>query len=94
MKKILVVDDAATVRLGIRQKLETDGFSVVEAAETAARHLPFMQSNIIDCLVTDLNMPVMNGLELVEKNAFIAGVSIHSDCHADLGKEIRLLYHR
>lgn len=66
VKKVMIVDDVATIRCGIRQGLESGGFTVFEA-ENGSVALDFIQQNPIDCLVTDLNMPVMDGIQLVER---------------------------
>ncbi len=62
-KKILVVDDEASVRKLVRSYLERDGFSVVEAAdgvralETARREHPAL-------VILDLMLPEVEGLEV------------------------------
>jgi len=62
---ILIAEDSATHATQIQALLERDGHSVVvtvdgkQATESLSRCLP-------DLIITDLNMPEMNGLELVE----------------------------
>lgn len=63
--RVLVVDDAATVRLYHSQALESAGFAVAEAANgleavEAALQTPF------DLFVVDVNMPIMDGYACVE----------------------------
>jgi two-component system, chemotaxis family, chemotaxis protein CheY len=65
MTRVLVVDDAATVRLYHTSLLEEAGFEVAEAANgleavEAAMATPF------DLFVVDVNMPKMNGYTCVE----------------------------
>jgi len=64
-KKILAVDDSVTMRRMISFTLIKEGYDMVEAAngEDAIKKL---YSETIDLLITDLNMPEMNGLELLK----------------------------
>ncbi len=65
MKKILVADDSPTMRALIVSTLEAmDDFDLVEAANgfEALRILPREK---VDLLITDINMPDINGLELL-----------------------------
>ncbi len=63
-KNIMVVDDSFTTRKMLSFLLKGEGFNVVSAENgiDALEKLPF--SNI-DIIITDLNMPQMDGLELV-----------------------------
>jgi two-component system cell cycle sensor histidine kinase/response regulator CckA len=63
---IVVVDDEESVREVIAQLLRSDGFTVLEA-ENGEHALQVMQDHHapIDLLVSDINMPEMDGLELV-----------------------------
>ncbi len=65
MKTILIVEDSATTRAMIRSIVEEfDDIETVEAASgfEALKQLP---ANDIDLVVTDINMPDINGLELI-----------------------------
>ncbi len=65
MKKILVAEDSQTMRALIISTLEAmDDFELVEAANgfEALRILPREK---VDLVITDINMPDINGLELV-----------------------------
>lgn len=65
IKNLLVVDDSATTRMLITLTLKKgDEFEILEAAdgkEAVAR----LDSEKVDLVVTDINMPNMNGLELI-----------------------------
>jgi two-component system cell cycle sensor histidine kinase/response regulator CckA len=63
---IVVVDDDETVRGVIARLLESDGYTVL-IAENGEHALQVMQDHHapIDLLVSDINMPEMDGLELV-----------------------------
>lgn len=66
--KILVVDDSSTMRRIIKNTLGRLGHKDILEAEDGAVAWEVMEKNEgIDILVTDWNMPVMNGLELVQK---------------------------
>ena len=62
--RILVVDDEPSVRQVVRKTLEHAGFDVVEA-EDGKVALDACRANPMDLVVTDLFMPVMDGLELI-----------------------------
>ncbi len=66
--RILVVDDSATQLLQIRLLLEAAGFSVC-AASDGEEALEHVQSEVFSLVVTDLQMPRMDGLELVREIA-------------------------
>ena len=64
MKSILIVEDSATTRALIKAVIDEMGdFTIVEAASgfEALKLLPVQQ---FDLVVTDINMPDINGLEL------------------------------
>jgi two-component system chemotaxis response regulator CheY len=63
-RSILVVDDSPTVRKFVSVSLEMQGFSVATASDgmDALEQLP---RNRFDLVITDLNMPNMDGLELI-----------------------------
>jgi len=65
-KTILVVDDSGTVRQQVSMALKQAGFAIVEAAD-GEEALAALEANRIDMVVCDVNMPVLNGLEMVEK---------------------------
>jgi len=65
MKKILVTEDSSTMRALIASTIEAMGdFVVIEAANgfEALRMLPREK---VDLIITDINMPDINGLELI-----------------------------
>lgn len=63
---ILITDDSATVRQQLRGFLEEKGFAVVEA-DNGARGLEIAQDSALDLIIVDVNMPVMNGIEMIKK---------------------------
>jgi len=78
-KKILVTEDSATMRALISSTLQAMGdFEIVEAANgfEALRMLPREK---FDLVITDINMPDINGLELVsfiKKNDQYRGIPL------------------
>jgi two-component system, OmpR family, alkaline phosphatase synthesis response regulator PhoP len=65
MKKILIVDDEPHVTLLLRQFLERTGFSV-DTAANGEQALDRIAEQIPDVLITDAQMPKMDGIELCE----------------------------
>lgn len=66
MKHILIVDDAATVRLYYRSILEPAGYDVTEAMN-GLEALEKALSQSFDLYVVDLNMPKMDGYAFVKE---------------------------
>ena len=64
--KILVVDDFATMRRIIKNLLRDLGFSNIEEADDGATALPMLKSGRYDFLITDWNMPIMEGIDLLK----------------------------
>lgn len=64
-KTIMTADDSASMRQMITFTLKQAGYDVVEA-EDGKDALSKANGTSIDMLITDLNMPNMNGLELIE----------------------------
>lgn len=65
MKKVLAVDDSRTLRdmlIGCLQDAGHEVFSAQDGAEALER----LREHRPDIVITDLNMPVMNGLEFIE----------------------------
>ena len=66
--KLLVVDDSSTMRRIIKNTLARLGHKdVIEGADGVEGWSALDQNPDIDMLITDWNMPEMNGLELVKK---------------------------
>lgn len=63
---ILTVDDSASIRLTTRIALTNAGYSVVEAVD-GADGIAKLSSSQFDLIVTDLNMPNMDGLTMIRE---------------------------
>ncbi|MBV8620230.1 MAG: response regulator [Curvibacter sp.] len=69
--RFLVVDDFSTMRRIIRNLLKEIGFNDVTEADDGAIALTRLQSGRMDFIISDINMPNLNGFELlgeVKKN--------------------------
>jgi two-component system, chemotaxis family, chemotaxis protein CheY len=66
MKRILIVEDDRDLRFVIRMVLERAGYEVAEARHGAAA-LESIGTGPPDLVIADLTMPVMSGLELVDR---------------------------
>ena len=64
-KTILVVDDALIIRNLVQFALVKGGYQVIEA-EDGIKALAAIKENKIDLIITDTNMPKMNGLNMVK----------------------------
>ena len=64
--KFLVVDDFSTMRRIVRGLLKEMGCHQIAEAEDGAEALSMLRSQHFDFVVSDINMPNMNGLELLK----------------------------
>lgn len=64
-KKAITVDDSKTMRDMVSFTLKGAGFEVLEAEDGKAA-LNVLGNNKVDVVITDLNMPNMNGVELIK----------------------------
>ncbi len=63
---ILVIDDEKAIRRTLNEILSFEGFKIEEAAD-GAEGLKKIETNSYDCILCDIKMPKMDGLELLEK---------------------------
>jgi CheY-like chemotaxis protein len=74
-KTILLIDDSEIFRKGLSQILEEDGYVALQATdgmqgvEAAVQFKP-------DLIITDIEMPVMNGVEAIKRIRLQLGLSI------------------
>ncbi len=66
MKKILLVDDSMTMLMSMEGVLKRAGFDVKTATD-GNQALGLIDSYAPDLVITDLNMPGMDGIELIKK---------------------------
>ena len=64
--KFLIVDDFSTMRRIVRGLLKESGYNNAEEAEDGAVALNMLKNGKFDFVVSDINMPNMNGFELLK----------------------------
>lgn len=69
MKKILIVDDEYIVRIGIKSILDWEqfGYEIIGEADNGKTALEKIQKLNPDIVLTDIKMPIMDGLELIKE---------------------------
>jgi two-component system chemotaxis response regulator CheY len=71
-KIILIVDDSSSMRTVVRIALEREGFQVIEAGDGREALLLLERTPKVHLIVSDVNMPNMNGFE------FVTQVKLHA----------------
>ncbi|WP_123053456.1 response regulator [Clostridium sp. JN-1] len=66
MAKILIVDDAAFMRMMIKDILEKNGYEVVGEANNGAKAVELYKKEKPDIVTMDITMPDMDGIEAVK----------------------------
>ncbi|MFN7038197.1 MAG: response regulator [Alphaproteobacteria bacterium] len=85
-KRILTVDDSKTMREMVAFTLQGAGYEILQA-EDGVLALKLLEGNKVDLVITDLNMPNMDGITLIKalrqnplyKNAPILMLTTESD---------------
>src|SRR4051812_9370028 len=67
MKKILLVDDSPSVRQQVRLALTEGGYVVVEGNDGLDGLAKLAATPDVGLIISDINMPRMNGLDMIEK---------------------------
>jgi two-component system chemotaxis response regulator CheY len=65
-KLVIAVDDSMSVRETVKMTLQTAGYNVL-TADDGAQGLSLCEKHKADLVITDLNMPNLNGLELIRR---------------------------
>ena len=92
MKRVMIVDDSATVRHILQMTLVQAGYEVVEAIDGEDALRLFTENNV-DMLVTDLNMPNLDGIGLIKevrqnpRNRFMPIIMLTSESQLDKKQE-------
>ncbi len=73
--RILAVDDEEDILMALQTHLEMDGYQV-EIAASAKEALEKINEQTFQIILTDINMPKMDGLELLEKVKELRGDAI------------------
>ena len=66
-KTVLIVDDAAFMRMMIRDILTKNGYEVVGEAENGGRAIEKYKELLPDLVIMDITMPEVNGIEAVRE---------------------------
>lgn len=66
MKKILAVDDSASMRQMVGFTLKKAGFDVTEAKD-GSEALEIAKGQSFDAVISDVNMPIMDGITLIRE---------------------------
>lgn len=90
-KRALVVDDSQTMRTMIKSVLQAENFDCITAEDGVAA-IEILGSQTVDVVVTDINMPNMDGIELVKnlraaKNAMYTPILVISTESGDTIKQ-------
>ncbi|MBW1614822.1 MAG: response regulator, partial [Deltaproteobacteria bacterium] len=66
---VLIVDDSSSMRAIVRKIIKASGFNIGELLEAAdgKEALKALRDEWVDLVLTDINMPNMNGLELISE---------------------------
>lgn len=69
MRRVLIVDDEVLVRIGIKHSITWDqnGFELIGEASDGKEALEMIQKLAPDIVILDINMPVLNGIEVLRE---------------------------
>ena len=69
MLKVIITDDEIQIRKGLRMKVnwEEEGFQIAGEASNGAEALEVLRDLDIDVVITDMRMPIMDGIELAKR---------------------------
>ncbi|SHE57903.1 response regulator [Clostridium fallax] len=67
MAKVLIVDDAAFMRMMIKDILEKNGFEIVGEASNGLKAVELYKKEKPDVITMDITMPDMDGIEAVKE---------------------------
>ena len=86
-KKILIVDDSRTVRQLLKMILSRSLSYRISEAQDGLEALKALKAEPFDLVITDINMPNMDGLSLVQKVRNEMGLKIPMIIITTMGKE-------
>lgn len=67
MARVLIVDDAAFMRMTIRQIIEAEDHTMVAEAENGVEAIEKFMETKPDVVILDISMPEMNGIETLKR---------------------------
>lgn len=74
-KKIMVVDDSATMMMSVKETLEMNGFEIATAGDGLDALGQLKGGYKPDLIITDINMPNMGGLEFIKNARTLPGLN-------------------
>lgn len=89
MASVLVVDDAAFMRMTIKQMLEPNGHVVVGEAENGIQAVEMFAELRPDIVILDISMPEMNGIEALKRIKILDPEAKNIICTA-IGQQVML----
>lgn len=66
LRRVMIVDDSVSIRLTVSFTLRHGGYEVIEA-EDGHDAIKKLATETVDLIITDLNMPVVDGIALIRK---------------------------
>lgn len=72
-KTIMIVDDSSTMLMSLRNSLEIAGFKVLQANDGSVALKTLQGGAKPDLIITDINMPIMGGIEFISKARALGG---------------------
>ena len=68
MLKVLIVDDDVVSRMNLKTLIdwEDNGFCIAAEAENGSQALAMIERDVPDIVITDMSMPLMNGIDLID----------------------------
>ena len=70
-RHILIVEDDPIMRLGMSHFLKSEGYSIIQSSDGASA-IDAIENNNFDLIITDLNLPKFNGIEILQKTKAIS----------------------
>ena len=88
MLKVLLVDDEPFILQGLKVLIDwnAEGYEVVGAVRTGQEAIDYLKENPVDLVMTDIKMPVMSGIELLEevrRDQISDAYFIYFECYKD-----------
>lgn len=85
MYHILLVDNEPMIKMGIRKLLENTEYHIAGTSSNGEQALAFLEANPVDIVITDLKMPIMDGIDLIKrlKSLNFSGVTLALSNYSD-----------